>query len=120
MSQTMKKHFKFTDGQERVIFDENDQPGIKKAFLDGYIIGDRLLEGVDFTIELDDDGLGITVSVDPRFHHYMSKLNAERFIDAAAEYVEKRADALSPKIGGGDFDYFIGLKEPKQAPGVKP
>ena len=59
------------------------------ALLDGYYVGDRLLEGVMFEVRIADDG---TFSVAPRagMEAYLIGLNMPHWIKLMTEYAKKR------------------------------
>lgn len=67
----------------------------KQAKLDGYSVGERLLEGMHFLLTINDDGT-LSVETPQSAKNYMSKLNEERWLKEALDYVK-------------DNDFFEGL-----------
>lgn len=67
----------------------------KQAKLDGYRVGDRLLEGMHFLLTINDDGR-LSVETPQSAKDYMSKLNEERWLKQALDYAK-------------DNDFFEGL-----------
>lgn len=67
----------------------------KQAKLDGYSVGDRLLEGMHFLLTINDDGR-LSVETPQSAKDYMSKLNEERWLKQALDYAK-------------DNDFFEGL-----------
>lgn len=67
----------------------------KQAKLDGYRVGDRLLEGMHFLLTINDDGT-LSVETPQSAKDYMSKLNEERWLKQALDYAK-------------DNDFFEGL-----------
>jgi len=67
----------------------------KQAKLDGYSVGDRLLEGMHFLLTINDDGR-LSVETPQSAKDYMSKLNEERWLKKALDYAK-------------DNDFFEGL-----------
>lgn len=67
----------------------------KQAKLDGYSVGERLLEGMHFLLTINDDGR-LSVETPQSAKDYMSKLNEERWLEQALDYVK-------------DNDFFEGL-----------
>ena len=67
----------------------------KQAKLDGYRVGERLLEGMHFLLTINDDGT-LSVETPQSAKDYMSKLNEERWLKEALDYAK-------------DNDFFEGL-----------
>jgi len=67
----------------------------KQAKLDGYRVGERLLEGMHFLLTINDDGT-LSVETPQSAKDYMSKLNEERWLKQALDYAK-------------DNDFFEGL-----------
>tara|TARA_B100000900_G_scaffold139574_1_gene118286 strand:- start:4 stop:414 length:411 start_codon:yes stop_codon:yes gene_type:complete len=67
----------------------------KQAKLDGYRVGERLLEGMHFLLTINDDGR-LSVETPQSAKDYMSKLNEERWLKKALDYAK-------------DNDFFEGL-----------
>ena len=59
----------------------------KQAKLDGYRVGERLLEGMHFLLTINDDGR-LSVETPQSAKDYMSKLNEERWLKQALDYVK--------------------------------
>ena len=59
----------------------------EKALLDGYYVGDRLLEGVMFEVRIEDDG---TFSATPCDAREMHGLDTAMWLKRAADYATKR------------------------------
>ena len=59
----------------------------KQAKLDGYSVGERLLEGMHFLLTINDDGR-LSVETPQSAKDYMSKLNEERWLKQALDYVK--------------------------------
>ena len=67
----------------------------KQAKLDGYRVGERLLEGMHFLLTINDDGT-LSVETPQSAKDYMSKLNEERWLKQALDYAK-------------DNDFFEGI-----------
>ena len=69
----------------------------KQAKLDGYSVGDRLLEGMHFLLTINDDGR-LSVEIPQSAKDYISKslINEERWLKKALDYAK-------------DNDFFEGL-----------
>jgi hypothetical protein len=61
---------------------------VNKAKLDGYLFGDRLLEGVMFEITIDANGKMSADTPDPHDKEYMDDLNVAKWNRAAVETAE--------------------------------
>jgi len=61
----------------------------KQAKLDGYYIGDRLLEGIDFIFTVNDDGT-LSVETPKESQSYMDNLNEEKWLRMALDYAKSR------------------------------
>jgi len=59
----------------------------KTAYVDGYHFGERLLEGIKFMLEIQDNKLTCT-GVAEQDQEYFSTLNEDKWIDACNEYCE--------------------------------
>ncbi len=59
----------------------------KQAKLDGYSVGETLLEGMYFLLTVNDDGT-LSVETPQSAKDYMSKLNEERWLKQALDYVK--------------------------------
>jgi hypothetical protein len=62
---------------------------VEKAYLDGYSVGDRLLEGVKFICSQNDDNTFI-IEINEEDKPYLSKLNIEYWLDRAKISAEKQ------------------------------
>lgn len=67
-----------------VDFDKNIFRPVDVAIIDGYSVGDRLLDGVKFEVRIVDDEF--VVNVCPRFESYFDKLNTKMWLEKIAEY----------------------------------
>jgi hypothetical protein len=81
----MTKAFKAEDGSHSTV-----------ALIDGYSIGDRLLEGCMFECHIVNDE--IVVNVSPPFAKYFSGLNTKKWLTAITE-----------SVNDPNFDSFISL-----------
>lgn len=66
--------------------------------LDGYAVGDRLLEGVLFDIHI--NGQKPTAAVQHRFASYFDDLNKEKWLKAMEEHAEEQDIFQCPECGG--------------------
>jgi hypothetical protein len=69
---------------------------IDEAFLNGYAVGDRLLEGVMFIVRKNDDGK-CRVRLHPDAEPYMQGLNKEMWLERAKIYAEQTDIFECPK-----------------------
>lgn len=60
--------------------------------IDGYGVGDRLLEGVMFRVALLSDGAGFTVTSRPEDHTYLKALAMKAWMRRLAEYAANDLD----------------------------
>lgn len=56
--------------------------------IDGYAVGDRLLEGVIFHVHFEDETI-LSVKVDEKHKNYFSKFNEKMFLDKVRNYAER-------------------------------
>ena len=72
-------------------FESEDKKQFKTAFFDGYDIAERLLEGVEIFITIEDDGtLSASVSDDSRaYMEGRCMMDMEKVFKTAIEYAEK-------------------------------
>ena len=84
-------------------FSHDDGTLEKKAYFDGYGFGDKLLEGVAFCAEINDDGDLVVSFVDP-YGPYERKLNQPELLKEALEYaLTEDVFCDSPELIGGDL-----------------
>lgn len=88
---------------------------IDHVVVDGYGVGDRLLEGVEFEIRWNAEGTGYTAKVKPEYARYFSDLNEARWLARIAESTEHDDTAACGKCGR-DVD----LPELHERPAAKP
>ena len=72
---------------------------IDYVLVDGYGIGDRLLEGVMFMVE-DKDGKPHTIGVVKESQIYFDDFNKEKFLAEMESFCEHEEDAYCPKCDG--------------------
>lgn len=77
-------------------------------YIHGYDIRGRLLEGVYFTVDIDNDGRGFTVEIEDDI---LADLNAEKIFKDIASYVE-RSDELLESENPGDILSLIAIGKP--------
>lgn len=84
-----KFHAKFSDGASRIPMNSAGVPfpGLK-VLVDGYEVQVRALEGVFFECELDMDGMGVTVSVQPEDEAYLSRFALEPIFQGVVDFLE--------------------------------
>jgi hypothetical protein len=70
---------------------------IEMAYLDGYHVADRLLEGVCFEIRIEHGKIKATTAEEDQ--DYMSNLNEKKFLKVAAQYAEGDECLECPKCG---------------------
>ena len=68
---------------------------LEYALLDGYPVGDRLLEGVMFQVRLAESG--VQVEVDPSGAKYFQNLNKKKWLTAVREYAAEADILTCPK-----------------------
>ena len=61
---------------------------VKSVIVDGYPFGDRLLEGVDFVVSMDEKGK-ITAKTHKSSKGYMEDLNEEKWLKECVKYVKE-------------------------------
>ncbi len=72
---------------------------VQSCVIDGYSVGDRLLEGVEFHVEIKDGKLKVSTPM-PHDIEYMKDLNEKRWHKAIIEAVMDEADDCKcPKCG---------------------
>ena len=78
-------------GKKFSCFRFDDGRTTNKAYLDGYSIGDRLLEGVPIEVEINADGsLRVEFYIaDDAARNYIAKLNREHWVTVAKEFAEE-------------------------------
>jgi hypothetical protein len=76
---------------------------IDHVLLDGYAVGDRLLEGVLFEIRKQSNGTFVATT-QAKDQTYMSGLNEKRWLKAMAKYAAEADQATCPKCSG-DVDW---------------
>jgi hypothetical protein len=71
----------------KIVLDSNDADVSGQAFfVDGYSIGGRLLDGIDFSCQLDPDGMGLTVSIPVEVQSCFSEQDALQWLEAAIDH----------------------------------
>lgn len=73
---------------------------VDHVLLDGYPVGDRLLEGVLFEIRFTKNGKSYTASTTKDDAEYMSQLNVKRWRKEMVEYAKGTDIASCPKCDG--------------------
>ena len=76
---------------------------IDYVLLDGYSVGDRLLEGVMFEIRRDGQGYKINVSAEDA--NYFSDLNEQKWLAKILKYASSTDYVTCPKCSSGDVDW---------------
>ncbi len=79
------------NGVTKYVFIECDNNGelhevLDYVILDGYHVGDRLLEDLPFHIRANADRTDLEVSVPKHYAEYFDQFNKEKFLKAAKEY----------------------------------
>jgi hypothetical protein len=72
---------------------------IECVLVDGYAVGDRMLEGVMFIVE-DDNGKPKVIGVTDECKAYFEDFNQKKFIKAMQEYCKDLDVATCQKCGG--------------------
>lgn len=81
-------------------FETESGKTIKTAQFDGYSIGDRLLEGLMFQVDIQDDGT-MKVYVKPNDQKWFDQFNTAKWIKEAQEFAESN-DIFEDPISGED------------------
>lgn len=68
---------------------------IDHVLMDGYVFGDRILEGVMFKVMPD-----LSVSIAPENAEYFKDLNQKKWLKAAKEHAKENDIATCPKCQG--------------------
>lgn len=83
---------------------------IDVAYLDGYAVGDRLLEGVMFECRIDPTtgpDWNITVNVCPQHAEYFTALNHEMWLTKMTDYAnDKYVDSFLANVEGTEDAYL--------------
>jgi hypothetical protein len=87
-------------------FDYEDGRTTQTAFLSGYDVGDRLLEGVMFKCVLDNHGF-LEVSVADGSASYMEKLNVDYWLGVALQVAEGYDVFCDNESGSGEELCFV-------------
>lgn len=109
-----KYHARFEGPALCVIGGEGDPVDIsgKPFYVDGYQIGDRLLEGVVFKCLLDEDGRGVSVEVQEEHRSYFSGLNMRHWLESVAQSVpEMDIVSSTPKNDRIESDVELAKRE---------
>lgn len=72
---------------------------IEMALLDGYLVGDRLLEGVMFECRQNDDGTFV-IQVEESSKPYFSNLNEKKWLEEVCKKAQKYDVFTCPTCGG--------------------
>jgi len=81
----------------------NEREITESIFLvDGYHIADRLLEGVMFHVNFEDNKI-LSVKVDSKHTDYFSKFNQEMFLDKVKKYALRRIEGDEVEVS----DYIM-------------
>lgn len=81
-------------------FETESGKTIKTAQFDGYSIGDRLLEGLMFQVDIQDDGT-MKVYVKPNDQKWFDQFNTARWLKEAQEFAEGNVIFEDPLSGEG-------------------
>lgn len=71
---------------------------LEHVTVDGYIFGDRLLEGVDFIVK-DNNGKPNAIGVTPECQSYFDDLNKKKWLKICEDFCEDLDLATCPKCG---------------------
>lgn len=82
-----------------------DNGEVSEAIMDGYLIGDRQLEGVRFVFTIENNNLKVRVHKDDK--EYFTQFNQEYWFNEALEYIEHDPDCLETDLGG-DYVWIDG------------
>jgi hypothetical protein len=69
-----------------LFFETEDGTQLDTAIFNGYVVGDRILEGVRFIVKIEDGKLHPTIHPDDA--GYFSTLNQKYWMDKVTEYVQ--------------------------------
>lgn len=90
------------------------------AKVDGYAVGDRLLEGVMFTVTFEPvswtEVRVIDVQPVPNAEDYLADLNREKWIDAIRQHALDSPDELYEEITDAEYDALIARWGERSAP----
>jgi len=82
-------------------FETESGKTIKTAQFDGYLVGDGLLEGLMFQVDIQDDGT-MRVYVKDKDQKWFEQYNTTKWLKEAKEYAEKNNDIFEDPISGED------------------
>lgn len=91
-------------------FDYEDGRTTQTAFLNGYYVGDRQLEGVMFKLFLDEKGF-LEVSTAEDSVSYMATLNEDYWLSVALATAEGWDIFCDNESGNGDEVCFVDLED---------
>lgn len=86
---------------KRIVCTKENKP-IAYGLFDGYLVADRLMEGVDFRVSVDTEGK-VQVVIDPKDESYLKTFgNPQRWYAMVKKHVEAsdEADMQCPDCGG--------------------
>lgn len=81
-------------------FQKEDGSLVDHAWVDGYAVGDRLLEGVMFKITIDEDKK-FHAEIDKFAKDYFNDLNEKKWLKAIEKYASS-TDIFSENVDGGE------------------
>ncbi len=90
-------------------FADDDGNFYKKAVVDGYQYGDKLLEGVMFELTIEDTGL-LSIKVEDSAKDYFSQFNEKHWYDTILESVEKECEAMI-KVGKHSYEDVLLIED---------
>lgn len=88
-------------------FETEDGRQLDTAVFDGYVVGDRILEGVKFITKIVNGKLEATIY--PEDESYFSTLNTKYWLEKVNEYVQDYDVFTEPKTGE---DVYLVTDEP--------
>ena len=82
-------------------FKKEDGTIVKSAFIDGYPVGDRLLEDVWFKVSVKEDGT-LHVEIADSSREYFESFNAKKWLKAMKDFAELTDLFYELDEGGGE------------------
>ena len=90
-------------------FETEDEQQLDTAIFDGYVVGDRILEGVRFITKIVNGKLEVTIH--PEDESYFSTLNTDYWLKKVNEYIQDYDVFIHPENGE---DVYLVTDEPAQ------
>lgn len=98
-------------------FETESGKTIKTAQFDGYEVAGRLLEGMMFQVDIQDDGT-MMVYIKPQYQDFFDQFNTEKWLKVAKEYAENSDILVDPISGESCWAVSDEVNTSVQNPGI--